>query len=187
MRAAFWNPRLAFTYRLDRWNDKAFRPLRKALGPIVDEQKSKFFEPPLPRQAASNEVCHCALNLMKTRQHHYAISWVTTRQEIASLALPRTLQRAIASVNTWARDIESQTISLLFAMCFTDLFARPAWCRRQRAQTRCSSHRHPRHGKRARARSAVCTICIVSSSSSCVSVWLGSSVCAWRAAPVGII
>jgi hypothetical protein len=41
---------------LDRLHDKAFRPLRKALGPVIEEQKTKFFEPPLPRPTASDEV-----------------------------------------------------------------------------------------------------------------------------------
>ena len=46
----------ALRRRLDRLNDKSFRPLRKALGPVIEEQKSKFFEPPLPRQAATDQV-----------------------------------------------------------------------------------------------------------------------------------
>jgi hypothetical protein len=46
----------ALRRRLDRLNDKSFRPLRKALGPIIEEQKSKFFEPPLPRQVATDQV-----------------------------------------------------------------------------------------------------------------------------------
>jgi hypothetical protein len=42
--------------RLDRLHDKLFRPLRQALRPIIEQQKSKFFEPPLPRPAATDEV-----------------------------------------------------------------------------------------------------------------------------------
>ena len=55
---------------LDRLHDKAFRPLRKALGPVIEEQKTKFFEPPLPRVTATDEVSEAACSRLASQPAH---------------------------------------------------------------------------------------------------------------------